>query len=165
VISWLFFSRKCEPYFRNTIKPKVGKHENSRSITYCLQNHKINSRPNTLSNYKFLFGKFGQSYSGRDIDSILAERIIAFLADLTEGRKQNTNRSRYSTLSVFFNMIINILQPEMKNPDLSTTQRHLGKVFDHEVIKWVEIKMVTQDDEHSLNFLNTRFNYNSNQRL
>lgn len=108
------------------------------AITYCLQYHKINSRPNTLSNYKFLLDKFGQSYSGRDIDSISTERIIAFLADLTEGRKQNTKRSRYSTLSAFFNLIINILQPEMKNPDLSTTQRYLGKVFDHEAIRWVE---------------------------
>ena len=95
------------------------------AITYCLQYHKINSRPNTLSNYKFLLGKFGKVYSDRDIDSISTERIIAFLADLTEGRKQNTKRSRYTTLSAFFNLIINTLQPEMKNPCLSPAVKAL----------------------------------------
>ena len=95
------------------------------AITYCLQYHKINSRPNTLANYKFLLGKFGNVCSDRDIDSISTERIIAFLADLTEGRKQNTKRSRYTTLSAFFNLIINTLQPEMRNPCLSPAVKTL----------------------------------------
>ena len=95
------------------------------AITCCLQYHKINSRPNTLINYKFLLGKFGKVYSDKQIDSISTERIIAFLADLTEGRKQNTKRSRYTTLSAFFNLIINTLQPEIQNPCLSPAVKAL----------------------------------------
>ena len=95
------------------------------AITYCFQYHKINSRPNTLANYKFLLGKFGKVYRGKDIDSISTERVIAFLADITEGRKQNTKRSRYTTLSAFFNLIINTLHPEMKNPCLSPAVKAL----------------------------------------
>lgn len=95
------------------------------AITYCLQYHKINSRPNTLANYKFLLGKFDKVYSDSDIDSISTERIITFLADLTEGRKQNTKRSRYTTLSAFFNLIINTLQPEIRNPCLSPAVKTL----------------------------------------
>lgn len=89
------------------------------AITYCIQYHKINSRPNTLANYGFLLGKFGNIYNDKAIDSISTEEIIAFLADITEGRKQNTKRSRYTSLSAFFNLIINTIQPEMKNPCLS----------------------------------------------
>lgn len=95
------------------------------AITYCLQYHKINSRPNTLANYEFLLGKFGKVFSNRDITSISTERIIAFLADLTEGRKQNTKRSRYTTLSAFFNLIINTIQPEIRNPCLSPAVKTL----------------------------------------
>jgi integrase/recombinase XerD len=84
------------------------------AITYCINYHKINSRPNTQANYEFLLGKFAHSYQNRDIDAITPEEIIAFLANMTEGRKQNTKRGRYTTLSAFFNLIINTLHPEMR---------------------------------------------------
>ena len=77
------------------------------AITYCLQYHKINSRPNTLVKYKFLLGKFGKIYRDKDIDSIL------------------TKRSRYKTLSSFFNLIINTLQPELTNFCLSPAVKTL----------------------------------------
>jgi integrase/recombinase XerD len=97
----------------------------SDAITYCIHYHKINSRPNTLANYEFLLGKFGNSYQGRCIDSIKVEEIISFLAEITEGRKQNTKRSRYTTLSAFFNLIINTLHPNMRNPCLSPAVKTL----------------------------------------
>ncbi len=53
------------------------------------------------------------------------EEIIAFLANITEGRKQNTKRSRLTTLSAFFNLIINTLLPEMRNPCLSPAIKNL----------------------------------------
>ena len=84
------------------------------ATTYCLQYHKINSRPNTLANYEYLLGKFGKTYNNREIDSISTEEIIVFLADITKGRKQNTKRSRYTSLSAFFNLIINTVKPEMR---------------------------------------------------
>lgn len=73
----------------------------SDTITYCIHNQKINSRPNTLANYEYLLGKLGNKYQGRYIDSISTEDIIAFLAEITEGRKQNTKRSRDTTMSPF----------------------------------------------------------------
>jgi integrase/recombinase XerD len=95
------------------------------TITYCINYHKINSRPNTLANYEFLLGKFGQRYQDRPIDVITTEDVIEFLASITEGRKQNTKRSRYTTLSAFFNLIINTLHSEMKNPCLSPAVKNL----------------------------------------
>ncbi len=73
----------------------------SDAINFCLQYHKINSRPNTIKNYEFLLGKFGGIYCDRKLESITTKEIISFLADLSEGRKQNTKRSRYTTLSAF----------------------------------------------------------------
>ncbi len=97
----------------------------SEAITYCIHYHKINSRPNTLANYTFLLGKFGNRYQDRHIDSISTEEIIIFLAEITEGKKQNTKRSRYTTTSAFFNLIINTSLSEMRNPCLSPAVKNL----------------------------------------
>lgn len=95
------------------------------AITYCLQYHKINSRPNTRVSYAFLLAKFDSRYHSRELGSITTEEVISFLADLSEGRKQNTKRSRYTTLSAFFNLIINTLLPDMRNPCLSPAVKNL----------------------------------------
>ena len=58
------------------------------AITYCIHYHKINSRPNTLANYEFILEKLGQSYQDWHIDAITTEEIIAFLANITEGRNK-----------------------------------------------------------------------------
>lgn len=123
------------------------------AVTYCINYHKINSRPNTLAHYEFLLGKFEHSYEGRHIDAITTEEIIAFLANITAGRKQNTKRSRYTTLAAFFNLIINTLHPEMKNPCLSPAVKNLFQkpktshwtIFDKDII-----------DEAIFRTLNTR---------
>lgn len=64
----------------------------SRAVDFCLQYHKINSRSNTVVNYDFVLSKFGKRYGDHDILSITTEEIIAFLAEISEGRKQNTKR-------------------------------------------------------------------------
>lgn len=97
----------------------------ANAINFCQQYHKINSRPNTVKNYEFLLGKFGKLYNDREIDSITTEEIISFLAGLSEGRKQNTKRSRFTTLSAFLNLIINTLLPEMRNPCQSPAAKNL----------------------------------------
>ena len=97
----------------------------SDAIIFCLQYHKINSRPNTVKNYEFLLGKFKTSFNGREIESITTEEIISFLAELAEGRKQNTKRGRYTTMSAFFNLIANTHLPEMQNPWMSPAAKNL----------------------------------------
>jgi hypothetical protein len=59
----------------------------TRAVDFCLQYHKINSRPNTLANYEIILRKFNESYGDHDIQSITTEDIIAFLAEFSEGRK------------------------------------------------------------------------------
>lgn len=94
------------------------------AINFCLEYHKINSRANTIRNYTFLLSKFGM-FNHRDMESIATDEIISFLAGLSEGRKQNTRRSRYTTLSAFFNLIINTILPDMRNPCQSPAAKNL----------------------------------------
>ncbi|NOQ47084.1 MAG: hypothetical protein GQ559_10520 [Desulfobulbaceae bacterium] len=44
---------------------------------------------------------------------------------MPEGRRQNTKRSRYTTLAAFFNLIANTLLSEMKNPCQSSAAKNL----------------------------------------
>ena len=97
----------------------------STAIDFCLKYHKINSRPNTIRNYEFLLAKFEKFCHGRVVESITTEDIISFLADLSEGRKQNTKRSRYTTLSAFYNLMINTVLSKMVNPCLSPAAKNL----------------------------------------
>ncbi len=123
------------------------------AINFCLQYHKINSRLNTVKNYEFLLGKFEKSYNDREIESITTEEIISFLADMSEGRKQNTKRSRYTTLSDFFNLIINTLLPEMRNSCHSPAARNLFRK--PKTYQWIIFDKDTID-EVIFRTLNTR---------
>ncbi|MBW2467568.1 MAG: hypothetical protein JRF02_09735 [Deltaproteobacteria bacterium] len=60
--------------------------------------------------------KLQKEFGQRDISSITQDDILPFLSRITDGNKQNTKRNRFTTLSAFFNFIINTFDPEMKNP-------------------------------------------------
>lgn len=114
----------------------------SESIKFCLQYHKANSKDNTVNNYEFVLGKFGDVYNDRETDSITTEEVLSFLTDISEGRKQNTRRSRYMTLSAFFNLIINTKCPDLRNPCQSPVTKaifrkpkaHRWTILDKEII-------------------------------
>ena len=97
----------------------------SEAIDFCLQYQKSNSKNNTVKNYEFVLGKFRTAFNGRELGSIKTEEVISFLAELSNGKKQNTKRGRYMTLSAFFNLIINTVMPEMRNPCQSPAARNL----------------------------------------
>ena len=59
----------------------------SEAITFCLQYQKVNSKVNTVKNYEFLLGKFGNIYNDWEMESITTEDVLSFLTDLSDGRK------------------------------------------------------------------------------
>jgi len=73
----------------------------SDAINFCMQYHKINSRTNTIKNYSFLLIKFDELNNNREIESITTEEIISFLVSLSEGKKQNTKRTRIQSIQHF----------------------------------------------------------------
>lgn len=122
----------------------------TEAIKFCLQHQRANSKGNTVKNYEFVLGKFGAIFSDRDLDSVTTEDVLLFLTDLSEGRKQNTRRSRYMTLSAFFNLVINTLRPDLKNPCQSQATRtifrkpktHQWTILDKDIIDEVIYRTV-----------------------
>jgi len=78
--------------------------------------HRINSKKNTLKNYDFLFTRFSDGFSDRELESITSDDILRFLTRLTNGTKQTTKRNRYSSLKAFFNYVRNTIDYEIQNP-------------------------------------------------
>ncbi len=88
----------------------------SQGISYCMKYHRANSKKNTIRSTEFVLSKFGREFGDRDMGTITSDEVYTFLMDLTAGKKQTTKRSRYAALSAFFNLIMGIVDFELKNP-------------------------------------------------
>ena len=86
------------------------------AIQYCLNYQRENSRITTYRSWKFVLTRLERYYGEREINSITSDEIMTFLRDFTEGTKQTTKRSRYATLSAFFNLVKNSIDPKLQNP-------------------------------------------------
>jgi integrase len=75
---------------------------------------------------------------------------MTFLRDFTEGTKQTTKRSRYATLSAFFNLVKNSIDPKLQNPCSTPLLRKLyrpakvtqWKIFEKEVVDEIIFRTV-----------------------
>ena len=90
--------------------------EVSKAVQLWLEYHKSNSRDNTLRAYEAIFAKFCQAFGGKNLDELASDEVLSFLNQVTEGRKPQTRRTRYSHLSAFFNFIRNNLDHTFQNP-------------------------------------------------
>jgi integrase/recombinase XerD len=88
----------------------------SRVVQLWLEYHKSNSKENTIRAYEAIFAKFCQEFGDRNLDELATEEVLSFLNQVTEGRKPQTRRTRYSHLSAFFNFIRNNLDHTFQNP-------------------------------------------------
>ncbi|MHC5172943.1 MAG: tyrosine-type recombinase/integrase, partial [Planctomycetota bacterium] len=114
----------------------------SKAVQFYLQYKKANAKNNSLKNYRYILRKFENSFGEREVDTITTEEIISFLTTLTRNNKQNTKRSRFSTLNAFFNFISYKVMSYLKNPcDSPATKRlfhnpkpHQWTIFDKDII-------------------------------
>jgi len=90
--------------------------EVSKAVQLWLEYHKSNSRDNTLRAYEAIFCKFCQEFGGKELHELASDEVLSFLNQVTEGRKPQTRRTRYSHLSAFFNFIKNNLDHTFQNP-------------------------------------------------
>ena len=68
------------------------------------------------------------------MDEVSSNEILTFLNRITDGRKQQTKRTRYAHITSFFNFIKNNIDPELKNP---CDNRILKKLFRSKpIIHW-----------------------------
>jgi site-specific recombinase XerD len=74
----------------------------SQAVQSFQEYHRLNSKKNTLKNYEFLFTRFLEADSDRQIDSISSDDVLSFLTSFSTGSKPATKRHRYSSLKAFF---------------------------------------------------------------
>ena len=66
--------------------------------------------------YKLVLSKFCEEFGAENLEDITTEKVLSFLNQITEGRKRETKRTRYSHLLAFFNFITNNIDQDFRNP-------------------------------------------------
>ena len=81
-----------------------------------LEYHKCHSKENSIRAYLLVLTKFCDEFGSDDLKEITTERALSFLNRVTEGKKQQTKKTRYSHLLAFFNFIKNHIDQDFRNP-------------------------------------------------
>ena len=113
---WLTDKETAGYLFMN-LKPKGGGSMRvSEASKLFLEYHKSHSKENSMRAYKLVLSKLYMDFGDENLEQVTTEKVLSFLTRITEGRKQQTKRSRYSHLLAFFNFVKNNLNPEFQNP-------------------------------------------------
>ena len=88
----------------------------SEASKLWLEYQKTHSKENTVRAYMLVLSKFCEEFGSENLEDITTEKVISFLNRITEGKKRQTKRSRYSHLLAFFNFIKNNLDQDFRNP-------------------------------------------------
>ena len=116
----------------------------SKVIEICLDYHRNHSKPNTVRSYEAILTKFGLIFGDKDLEEISPEDILTFLCKITDGRKQQTRRTRYSHLAAFFNFIINNIDERIQNPCANQLLKKLYKA--NTPVQWDSFEKETIDE-------------------
>ena len=116
----------------------------SKAIKICLDYHRNYSRPNTIRAYESILAKFDLIFGDKDLEKISSDDILTFLNKITDGRKQQTKRTRYSHLAAFFNFIGNNIDKRVQNP---CSNQLLKKLYKNTTpIRWDSFEKETIDE-------------------
>ena len=88
----------------------------SEAAKLWLEYHKCHSKENSIRAYKLVPTKFCDEFGSDDLKEITTERALSFLNRVTEGKKKQTKKTRYSHLLAFFNFIKNHIDQNFRNP-------------------------------------------------
>ena len=88
----------------------------SEAAKLFLEYHKSHSKENSVRAYKLVLTQLGEEFGAEELEEITTQRILSFLNRITEGRKRQTKKTRYSHLLSFFNFIKNNIDQEFRNP-------------------------------------------------
>jgi len=88
----------------------------SKTAKLFLDYHKSHSKENSVRAYKLVLTQLCEEFGSENLEAITTERMLSFLNKITEGKKRQTKRTRYSHLLAFFNFIKNNLNPDFRNP-------------------------------------------------
>ena len=101
-------------------------------------------KKNTIRNYEYVLARFREQFGERELDSIDSDEILAFLTQLTGGKKQTTKRARYSLLKAFFNFIQDTTDANLQNPCDTPIMRKIFKA--PKMVQWRILEKETVDE-------------------
>ena len=119
-------------------KEKEAHHENFPVRHPFLQLPEDECEKNTLRNYEFILGHFQNHFGDIELSSITSEGILAFMSEVSYGKKQNTKKLRFTLLSAFFNYIKNSIDSDFQNPCDNPALRKLfraGKIIQFKILE------------------------------
>jgi hypothetical protein len=88
----------------------------SKAGKIWLDYHQIHSKKNTVRAHSFVKDRFCRQFGDYDLNDLSVDNILDFMNQLTEGRKPQTKRARFTSLLAFFNFAKNNLDPDAINP-------------------------------------------------
>jgi integrase/recombinase XerD len=88
----------------------------SQAAKLFLAYHTSHSKENSVRAYNLILTQLLEEFGGENLQEINTERILSFLSRITEGKKPQTKRTRYSHVLAFFNFIKNNCDPDFRNP-------------------------------------------------
>lgn len=116
----------------------------SQALTIWLEYHKSNSKRNTFRAYQTVLSIFSRDFGEKNLNELASEEILSFLNRMTEGKRQQTKRTRYSHLSAFFNFIRNNIDQDFGNPCDTPMMKKLFR--DRGLVRWNTIEKDTVDE-------------------
>ena len=88
----------------------------SQAANLCLNYHQANSSQNTIRAYKELLERFCQENGDKNLKELTSDDVLDFLNGITEGKKPQTRKTRFSHLTSFFNFTKNNIDQSFQNP-------------------------------------------------
>ena len=88
----------------------------SEAAKLFLEYHKSHSKENSVRAYNLILTQLLEEFGGENLEEITTERVLSFLNRITEGRKRQTKKTRYTHLLSFFNFIKNHIAQDFRNP-------------------------------------------------
>ena len=116
----------------------------SQASKIWLEYHRAHSKHNTIRAYEFTMEKFNQNFANLNLNEMSTDDILDFMAKITEGRKPQTKRIRFSHLTAFFNFMRNNFDCDFKNPCDSPMLRKLFRP--KAIVHWDIIEKETVDE-------------------
>ena len=88
----------------------------SQAVKFWLNYHRANSSNNTIRAYKELLERFCQENGDKDLKEVTSDDVLDFLNGITEDKKPQTRKTRFSHLTSFFNFTKNNIDQSFQNP-------------------------------------------------
>lgn len=88
----------------------------SRAAQIWLDYHRAHSKENTIRAYEFIITKFCHKFGDLYLNEFSTDDIMDFMNQITDGRKPQTKRVRFSHLTAFFNFVKYNLDTSLNNP-------------------------------------------------